>query len=122
MLPNRFVLLIAAALASATLAGCGGGEAAEPAAPAAAPATTQTTTVAATQAPAAEGATVAVGDSAFGPIVVDGKTGLTLYLFTDDPSGKTVCPPGSDDDLYSDRKSTRLNSSHIQKSRMPSSA
>ena len=31
---------------------------------------------------------------------------------------QTVCPP----DHLADRKSTRLNSSHIQKSRMPSSA
>ena len=29
---------------------------------------------------------------------------------------------GQPDDVYTDRKSTRLNSSHIQKSRMPSSA
>ena len=33
-------------------------------------------------------------------------------------SGKHSVP----DDLRADRKSTRLNSSHIQKSRMPSSA
>ena len=36
----------------------------------------------------------------------------------------TLTPPSMDDqtDDWSDRKSTRLNSSHIQKSRMPSSA
>ena len=30
--------------------------------------------------------------------------------------------PGHKEKFYKDRKSTRLNSSHIQKSRMPSSA
>ena len=40
--------------------------------------------------------------------------------------GNTLAPPSSDHvlgtDASGDRKSTRLNSSHIQKSRMPSSA
>ena len=38
------------------------------------------------------------------------------------PLGRLVPPPGRLRTLVEDRKSTRLNSSHIQKSRMPSSA
>ena len=33
-----------------------------------------------------------------------------------------VEPPGTGDDTRGDRKSTRLNSSHVSESRMPSSA
>ena len=39
------------------------------------------------------------------------------------PSGVDVAVFRNDqDEVFADRKSTRLNSSHIQKSRMPSSA
>ena len=49
-----------------------------------------------------------------------GKNGATLTLdLTSDPLTGTVTIGGSEE---TDRKSTRLNSSHIQKSRMPSSA
>ena len=100
------------------LVGCGGGQAEKPAAeepaaaapvtpPAAQPATTGAT-VAETQAAAGESVTVAVGESAFGPILVVGETGRTLYLlgrtlylFTDDPPGESACPPGSDADITS---------------------
>ena len=40
---------------------------------------------------------------------------LEVYEFLDRADHKT-------ENLFQDRKSTRLNSSHIQKSRMPSSA
>ena len=49
-----------------------------------------------------------------------GRIGLLVYLAVtpklDDP------PEGNHFPASTDRKSTRLNSSHIQKSRMPSSA
>jgi len=93
------------------LVGCGGGEAekpaveepaaAEPATPPAAQPATTGGTVAETQAAAGESVTVAVGESAFGPILVVGETGRTLYLFTDDPPGESACPPGSDADITS---------------------
>ena len=49
-----------------------------------------------------------------------------LVLFRDDSERLGLigqhCPHRGTDLSYGDRKSTRLNSSHIQKSRMPSSA
>ena len=39
-----------------------------------------------------------------------------------DARGMVIMPGGVDIHCHIDRKSTRLNSSHIQKSRMPSSA
>ena len=50
---------------------------------------------------------------------IDAPAGCTVY----DASGLTVSPGFVDGHVhFRDRKSTRLNSSHIQKSRMPSSA
>ena len=37
-------------------------------------------------------------------------------------SGKVICRIGNEKIILEDRKSTRLNSSHIEESRMPSSA
>jgi predicted lipoprotein with Yx(FWY)xxD motif len=46
---------------------------------------------AATPAPAAAGtAAVSVGDTSLGKVLVDGK-GMTLYIFTPDGGGKSVC-------------------------------
>ena len=45
-----------------------------------------------------------------------------LYCFEPGQSQAPHTHEGSDKIYYVDRKSTRLNSSHIQKSRMPSSA
>lgn len=54
----------------------------------------ETTTTAAADEPAAGDATVAVGESPLGPILVDGA-GMTLYLFTQDPAGgDSACTGG----------------------------
>ena len=49
----------------------------------------------------------------------DGKGGIQIARKAPTIDGKTVAQSTTAD---TDRKSTRLNSSHIQKSRMPSSA
>ena len=53
--------------------------------------------------------------SATAIILVELKTGVRQLWTTKSTDGETF-------ELNGDRKSTRLNSSHIQKSRMPSSA
>ena len=50
-----------------------------------------------------------------------GKQGRLLRIYIDRVGIDRVVPAKSDSEI-ADRKSTRLNSSHIQKSRMPSSA
>ena len=96
--PRIVLLPLVATLIAAALAGCGGGEEQAPAPEAQPPAAT---TAAPAEPAPATGTLVAVGDSPFGRILVDRATGLTLYVFTDDPSAETVCPPGSDDDVLS---------------------
>ena len=55
-------------------------------------------------------------------LLVNGKPQMRCYSLVGEPDGKTfrIAVKRMDEGL--DRKSTRLNSSHIQKSRMPSSA
>ncbi len=62
------------------------------ASPTDAPAATASPAVVAPEssAPAAGGETVAVADSSLGQILVDGE-GRTLYLFTNDTAGESVC-------------------------------
>ena len=48
--------------------------------------------------------------------------GLTLESFTTDENGYFMITTSIPDDQRADRKSTRLNSSHMSESRMPSSA
>ena len=48
--------------------------------------------------------------------------GITFKLATVDPNGVPLAEPGVDRQVIADRKSTRLNSSHLDLSRMPSSA
>ena len=43
-------------------------------------------------------------------------------ILAQDPNGRVACETCCTTGMVLDRKSTRLNSSHIQKSRMPSSA
>ena len=95
---RRAPLLLTVAFAFVAAA-CSGGTGATTAPATVAPATTAPSTAApATEAPMSEapaaGATVnaeAVGDA--GTILVDGATGMTLYIFTKDTkdSGKSVC-------------------------------
>ena len=53
--------------------------------------------------------------------IVTAKSADALELAVSGGSGETL-NLDAEDGRYTDRKSTRLNSSHIQKSRMPSSA
>ena len=89
---------VLALVAAAGLTGCGGGSGEEAATSPETRTTTQTqgttavggTTAAEPQAPAGESVTVAVGDSAFGPILVYGE-GRTLYLYSEDRGGEIAC-------------------------------
>ena len=51
-----------------------------------------------------------------------GAGAMAALLGLDLPAVQSVCERAAEGQVVSDRKSTRLNSSHIQKSRMPSSA
>ncbi len=84
-------------VASLGLAGCGDDDddGATNTTTTGAPATESTTTTSSetTTAPASEDATVALGDTELGQILVDAE-GKTLYLFTNDAEGTSTCTGG----------------------------
>ena len=88
--PLLLLLLGAAVGACSSTSGAVAGATGTPA-PAAIPAATAApAAAAATEAPAAGGPAVNIGDTSLGKVVVDGK-GMTLYIFTPDSGGKSVC-------------------------------
>ena len=68
------------------------------------------------------GVRVEIFSIGFGPRLWGRKRGDTDYRISALPLGGYVKMAGDNPAEERDRKSTRLNSSHIQKSRMPSSA
>ena len=97
------ILIVLTAAVLLVLAGCGDDEAAVTAAntPAAASTAVPTPTPEAAtpeateepdapEEPAADGTTIAVGDSQFGEILFDGDK-QAIYIFENDPKGQTVC-------------------------------
>jgi predicted lipoprotein with Yx(FWY)xxD motif len=88
--PLLLLLLGAAVGACSTTTGNVAGVTGTPAAASADPGKAGYGEAAATEAPAAGGPAVNVGDTSLGKVVVDGK-GMTLYIFTPDSGGKSVC-------------------------------
>jgi predicted lipoprotein with Yx(FWY)xxD motif len=86
---RKVVVLSIVVVAAMLMAGCRAPAGATPA-PAAAPTAAPTQEPAATMPPVAEAATVSVGETTLGKILV-GDKGMTLYMFTKDQNGESAC-------------------------------
>ena len=104
---RSIVRMATMAIMTVTASGCGGGGSAPPDAKATAPGPALSTSTTAPSLGPAAPQTTAIG-----------ATTLASTIAPVDPAAERAVKQGVEED----RKSTRLNSSHIQKSRMPSSA